>query len=178
MGDLNCHSDKWLHYVDNGLKAPSQFNILELLASNNMIDSLSAFHEDYLTADHLHTYVHPFRTVSSRLDYHWLSPSLIANLFFSEIYWPDYRLINSDHAIVHLILLTENLFDGKASAKLKQQDIARRVIDYSSTTIDHWTFFANEIDKIVSEELPLYSNLPISNVADSSALWTHFSNIV
>src|SRR6185312_6635415 len=49
MGDLNCHSDKWMHYVDNGLKAPFQFNILKLLASNNMIDSLSAFHEDYLT---------------------------------------------------------------------------------------------------------------------------------
>src|SRR5256885_12707768 len=49
-------------------KAPSQFNILEILASNNMIDSLSAFHEDYLTADHLHTYVHPSGTVSLRLD--------------------------------------------------------------------------------------------------------------
>ena len=113
MGDLNCHSDKWMHYVDNGLKAPSRFNILELLSSNNMIDSLSAFHEDYLTADHLHTYLHPSGSVSSRLDYHWISPSLMSNLFFSGIYWPDYRVINSDHAIVHSILLTENLFDEK-----------------------------------------------------------------
>src|SRR5436190_534022 len=139
-----------------------------------MIDFLSAFHEDYLTADHLHTYLHPSGSVSSRLDYHWLSPSLTGNLFFSGIYWPDYRVINSDHAIVHSILLTENLFDGKASAKLKQQDVGRRVIDYSSTTTDHWTSFAKKIDKIVCEELPLYSDLPISNVSDSSALWTHF----
>src|SRR5213079_675013 len=94
MGDLNCHSDKWMHYVDNGLKAPLQFNILELLASNNMIDSLLAFHEDYLTVDHLYTYVHPFGAISSRLDYHWLSSSLMSNLFFSGIY---YRVINSDH---------------------------------------------------------------------------------
>ena len=178
MGDLNCHSDKWMHYVDNGLKAPSQFNILELLASNNMIDSLSAFHEDYLTADHLHTYLHPSRTVSSRLDYHWFSPSLMSNLFFSGIYWPDYRVINSDHAIVHSILLTENLFDGKASAKLKQQDVGRRVIDYASTTTEHWSTFADEIDKVIRDEIPSFASLNISNTTDSSTLWTQFSNIV
>src|SRR5947207_16010612 len=103
MGDLNCHSDKWMHYVDNGLKAPSQFKILELLASNNMIDSLSAFHEDYLTTDHLHTYLHPSGSVSSRLDYHWISPFLISNLFFSVIYCPYYHVIIYDHVIVHSI---------------------------------------------------------------------------
>ena len=85
-----------------------------------MIDSLSAFHEDYLIANHLHTYVHSSGEISSRIDYHWLSPSLMSNLFFSGIYWPDYQVINFDHAIVLSILLTENLFDGKASAKLKQ----------------------------------------------------------
>src|SRR6185312_243093 len=162
--------DKWMHYVDNGLKAPFQFNILELLASNNMIDSLSAFHENYLTTDHLHTYVHPSGNVSSRLDYHWLSPSLMSNLFFSGIYWPDYRVINSDHAVVHSILLTENLFDGKASAKLKQQDVGRRVIDYASTTTEHWSTFADEIDKIIRDDISSFASLNISNTTDSSSL--------
>src|ERR1043165_1920294 len=178
MGDLNYHSDKWMDHIDNGQKPPAQFNILELLASANMIDSLSAFHDDYLTAEHLHTYMHPSGEISSRLDYHWLSPSLISNLFFSGIYWPDYRVINSDHAIVHSILLTENLLTGKASAKLKQQDVGRKVIDYSSTTAEHWSAFAEEIDKLVVKELPLHTTLPISNVSDSSALWTQFSNII
>src|SRR3989440_11382544 len=178
MGDLNCHSDKWMHYVDNGLKAPSQFNILELLVSNNMIVSLSAFHEDYLTADHLHTYLHPSGSVSSRLDYHWISPSLMSNLFFSGIYWPDYRVINSDHAIVHSMLLTENLFDGKASAKLKQQDVGRRVLDYATTTTEHWSTFADEIDRVICDEISSFTSLNISNTADSSTLWTQFSNIV
>ena len=170
MGDLNCHSDKWMHYVDNGLKAPSRFNILELLASNNMIDSLSAFHEDYLTANHLHAYLHPSGSVSSRLDYHWISPSLMSNLFFSGIYWPDYRVINSDHAIVHSILLTENLFDRKASAKLKQQDVGRRVIDYASTTTEHWSTFADEIDRVICDEISSFASLNIANTADSSTL--------
>src|SRR5205807_10202165 len=101
----------------------------------------------------------------------------MSNLFFSGIYWPDYRVINSDHAIVHSILLTENLFDGKASAKLKQQDAGRRVIDYKFSTTEHWSTFADEIDKILSKEIPLHSNLPISNVSDSFALWIHFFNI-
>ena len=74
MGDLNCYSDKWMHYVDNGLTVPPQFRIFESLASVNMIDSLSAFHDDYLTADRLHTYAHLTNNVSSRIDYHWLSP--------------------------------------------------------------------------------------------------------
>src|SRR5213078_4803104 len=87
---------------------------------------------------------------------------------FSGIYWPDYWVINSDHTIVHSILLTENLFDGKASAKLKQQDVGRKVIDYASTTTEHWSLFAEEIDKIICEEISLYSYLPISNIMDSS----------
>src|ERR1043166_9068628 len=178
MGDLNCHSDKWMDYIDNGQKPPAQFNILELLASANMIDSLSAFHDDYLTADHLHTYMHPSGEISSRLDYHWLSSSLTSSLFFSGIYWPDYRVINSDHAVVHSILLTENLFDGKASAKLKQQDVGRRVIDYASTTTEHWSTFPDEIDKVIRDEIPSFASLNISNATDSSTLWTKFSNIV
>ena len=143
-----------------------------------MIDYLPAFHDDYLTADHLHIYVHSSRNISSRLDYHWLSPSLMSNLFFSGIYWPDYRVLNSDHAIVHSILLTENLFDGKASAKLKQQDVGRRVIDYASTTTEHWSIFADEIDKVIREEIPSFASLNIANTADSSTFWTQFSNII
>src|SRR5205823_13681480 len=123
-------------------------------------------------------YIHPSGNVSSRLDYHWLSSSLMSNLFFSRIYWPDYRVINFDHAIVHSILLTENLFDRKASAKLKQQDIGRRIIDYASTTTEHWSTFAEEIDKAIHDEIPSFSSLNISNFTDTSTLWTQFSNIV
>src|SRR2546430_11925242 len=101
----------------------------------------------------------------------------MSNLFFSGIYWPNYQVINSDHAIVHSILLTKNLFDSKASAKLKQQDIGRRVIDYASTTTEHWSTFANEINKVIREKIPSFSSLNISNTTDSSILWTQFSNI-
>src|SRR2546423_7421474 len=102
----------------------------------------------------------------------------MSNLFFSGIYWPDYRVINSDHAIVHSILLTENLFDRKASAKLKQQDIGRRVINYASTTTEHWSTFADEIDRVIYDEIPSFASLNISNTTDSSTHYTQFSNIV
>ena len=123
MGDFNSHADKLQNCIDNGRAIPAQLQILEYLTSVNMLDSLSPFHEDYLSAEHLHTYAQQTTNISSRIDYHWLSPSLTAQLFFSSVYWPDYRVMNSDHAIVHSILLTENLFDGKATAKLKQQDV-------------------------------------------------------
>ena len=178
MGDLNCHADKWMHYVDNGLPVPDRFDIFESLASANMIDSLAAFHEDYLTADHLHTYAHPTNNVSSRIDYHWISPSLTPQLFFSGIYWPEYRVMNSDHAIVHSILLTENLFDNKASARLKQQDVGRKIIDYKSITADNWNSFAEDTDTTIREEILNHSSLILQDVDASSALWTHLSNII
>ena len=143
-----------------------------------MLDSLSPFHEDYLSAEHLHTYAQQTTNISSRIDYHWLSPSLTAQLFFSSVYWPDYRIMNSDHAIVHSILLTENLFDGKATAKLKQQDVGRKVIDYKSITKDNWDDFASVVDTSIKTEITGFSSVILQNKDDLSSLWTHLSNII
>src|SRR2546421_9366359 len=49
-----------------------------------------------------------------------------------------------------------------------QQDVGRRVIDYASTTTEHWSTFADEIDRVICDEIPSFANLNISNTADSS----------
>src|SRR2546421_7696946 len=59
-----------------------------------------------------------------------------------------------------------------------QQDVGRRVIDYASTTTEHWSTFADEIDKVIRDEIPSFASLNIANTADSLTLWTQFSNIV
>src|SRR6185295_6991113 len=46
------------------------------------------------------------------------------------------------------------------------------------TTTEHWSTFADEIDKLIREEISSFASLNISNTTDSSTLWTQFSNIV
>jgi hypothetical protein len=153
-------------------------DLLDDLNNNNIVDSVLPFYEDYLSNEVLHTYRHTGTLESSRIDYHWLSTSLLPNLLHLSVYWPEHRVVNSDHTIVHSVLLTENLFDMKSAAKLKQQDQGRKVIDYAVVTDLHWNKFKQAIDAAIRDEFTDYKDLSLNDPSSLSTLWTHVSNII
>src|SRR5256714_7690180 len=132
MDDFNAHSDRLQDAIDADAPISPQSHILLDLLNRNFVDVLEPFHDDYMTSSRFHTFKHSAQDYTARIDYQWISPSLLPNLFYANNYWPDHHVSLSDHGISHSVLLTSNLFDGKSNAKIKQQGVSRKVIDYKS----------------------------------------------
>ena len=180
MGDFNDHMDKLQDAIDTDSPIPPQSHILHDLLNRDFVDVLEPFHDNYLTNPRFHTFKHSANNSTSRIDYQWVSPSLLPNLFYANNYWPDHHVSLSDHGISHTVLLTTNLFDSKSNAKIKQQGVSRKVIDYKSITETKWTDFAKLCDDELRTEASFSdpSNLNLSSTTDINSLWSHLSNVI
>src|SRR5436853_461225 len=90
---------------------------------------------------------------SSRLDYQWLSFSLLPSLYKSMT-WPNNPVFYStDYKMLSLVLDTNELFHNSSKAYRAQHDLSKTVFNYKDTTAEKWTLFANDtVDSLLQLE--------------------------
>src|SRR5437588_670655 len=79
-------------------------------------------------------------TSRNRIDYIWMSQSILFNLLNSELHITE--LYSSDHKLLFVQLLKDGIFDNPARAALKQSNIFRTVFLYNTVEPVQWKTFA------------------------------------
>ena len=126
--------------------------------------------------------------ILSNIQHKITQPELITNgslLLYCQIYsmlkllaWPSCFAFGSWHfayCFTHV-----QSFDGKSNAKIKQQGVSCKVIDYKSITDTKWTEFAKLCDDDILAENS-FSNptdFSLSTSDDINTLWNHLSNVI
>src|SRR5262249_52999484 len=120
MGDLNADAAKLSTITRSGSVVPKHLRFLQTLPSYDLVDTTAFLHDDVLTStdDRYHTYIPSIsRQHSSRLDYVFVSNSLLSNVIANKTYHADF--VGSDHRFVQLHISSSGLFDLGSSAQRK-----------------------------------------------------------
>ena len=144
MGDLNVSYEEYSIIKRTGKTIPWKFNLIKALDKAKLIDSIPLYHD--ITASNTyatHFPIDPNKT-PSRIDYIWISQDLVEESINSNILSAD--VYTTDHKVVYVSFWTNNIFQKKSFAKMKQHNIKKRVFLYDSMDEEKWNQFALTTD--------------------------------
>src|SRR5204863_2446322 len=114
---------------------------------------------------------------SSRLDYQWLSFSLLPSIYKSMTWPNDPIFYSTDHKMLSLILDTNELFHNSSTAYRAQHDLSRTVFNYKETTAEKWNSFANDTDSFLQLD-PHFSEATHLSQHDINRTWDLIRTVI
>ncbi|HKQ21977.1 MAG TPA: endonuclease/exonuclease/phosphatase family protein, partial [Nitrososphaeraceae archaeon] len=121
MGDFNAKYEEFISEYRRNHTTRWWNKIFQFLHRLQLVDTIQLFH-DINPTNPFNTFIPKNSLLKpTRIDYIWISRDLIDESINSNIYQPE--LYNTDHNAVYLSLYTNNIFQRKSVAKLKQQKI-------------------------------------------------------
>jgi len=123
MGDFNISYQKYVELRSGDRWKHSLFKYLE---RNNIRDTIPIVNDN---PELLFSYIPKnINQCPSRIDYIWTSAPLLTKIISSKVI--DIEHFNTDHKMISLLFITEDLFWNKQNARLKRQKIMKTVFQY------------------------------------------------
>src|SRR5215213_6433247 len=143
MGDFNSDPVNVHPILTSSRLCPIKYKVTYHLMSKNFLDIASLFSDNPQ-----HTWSNGIQ--SSRIDQIWISPSLsLTPISFKTIdITPSY---NADHKLIICSFEISNLTSQPTTHTIKTNTCSRQIFNYSATTSEQWTKFANTIDLMIEK---------------------------
>ncbi|CAJ0865995.1 17122_t:CDS:1 [Entrophospora sp. SA101] len=138
--------------------------------SKNFLDIASLFSDNPQ-----HTWSNGIQ--SSRIDQIWISPSLsLTPISFKTIdITPFY---NADHKLIICSFEISNLTSQPTTHSIKTNTCSRQIFNYSATTFEQWTKFANKIDLMIEKSKLKFLIQQPKSLNNINSIWQEFSKII
>jgi len=175
MGDFNVNALKLIQRKETNLSPKADQIFLDALPTKLLCDAYLFMYPNIDNDPIFNTYFDDPNSIhgSSRLDYQWLSFSLLPSLYKS-ITWPnDPIFYSTDHKMLSLVIDTNELFHNSSKAYRAQYDLSRIVFNYKETSAEKWTLFANETDSLLQldSRYSLHNNTSHLSQYDINRSW-------
>ena len=129
IGDFNVDSYKDKH---NNSHRKQKLDFIYKLQQLSLIDSMTLTHQKD-SYRQLYTWQSPNKSISSIIDYVFISSSILPTLLFSDIITPEFY--RSDHNMVIAMLYKKDLFNDTPMANARSSTLnKRRIFNYKKMT--------------------------------------------
>src|SRR5271170_6915181 len=139
MGDFNASQHAiQSRLLVNLLPRPHE-QLLHSLPAHGLVDTVNLVHQSLCDNNELTSFTSTTGT-SSRIDYIWITHSLIPLLTYANHIQPD--LYSSDHLMITNFIDITAIMNLPAAASLRQKSISRKIFIYKDATTENWDNFA------------------------------------
>src|SRR5579859_1637444 len=161
-GDFNLGYNKYKEKKKKSI-VDWRFNILSFFEEKDFLDLIEVFYSQESEKNKtLDTFTATDKNKSSsRIDYIFTSTNLVQEVFAINNYNMD--LFNTDHKAVIASFFTEEIFNLKTEAKLKQKNLMKEVFYYDKMTDDSWLAYTNTVQQTINNSPQLLDNEPNLN---------------
>ncbi len=101
------------------------------------------------------TWSHPTKDLHSRIDYIWISQSLIQQFIYCSLLRTT--LYQSDHKMILLSLNKCQLFDAPLNIHYNQKQCYKTKFNYNKMSTNSWHNFTDLTDSLIHQHLTLCS---------------------
>jgi hypothetical protein len=175
MGDFNVQYEEYKRDYQRKGSFHWSYNIFHQIKHKfNMKDGIKLYHS--ITPQNRMNTFHPVQPnkSSTRIDYIWISRSLVMESLTSGTFTAQY--FNTDHKAVHMSFLQNSIFQKNSDAKLRQQQIKKRVYTYDTMNDEKWDQYATAVDERHNRwDL---SSMNIQNINDLNKYWSLIKNAI
>jgi endonuclease/exonuclease/phosphatase family metal-dependent hydrolase len=167
MGDFNLDYEQYSKEYRRRGAVNWRYKIFNSLDQRQLVDTIDIC-QDITPSTPFHTFI-PKQQQSSptRIDYIWVSHALLSEVINSNNYEP--HLYNTDHKAVYLSLYTDTIFKKKSIAKLKQQNVRKRIFSYDKMNAQKWLKYKEATD--ANYEEANLNNMNINNIHELNRYW-------
>src|SRR6266511_908311 len=173
MGDFNVDIYKDKH---NNSHRKQKLNFVHKLQQLSFIDSMMITHQKD-SYRQLHTWQSSNRTISSIIDYIFISSSILPTLLFSDIITPEHY--RSDHNMVVAILYKKDLFNDIAMADARSSTLnKRRIFNYKKMNNEKWEAYGQAVDSLCRQNkfLNCLEETYVQSTTNLNFYWTEIRN--
>src|SRR5256714_1656490 len=179
MGDFNVNALKLIQRKETNLLPKADQFFLDTLPTKLLCDAHLSMHPNIDDDPVFNTYFDDPNSThgSSRLDYQWLSFSLLPSIYKSMTWPNDPIFYSTDHKMLSLVLDTNELFHNSSTAYRAQHDLSRTVFNYRETTAEKWNLFANDTDSFLQLD-PRFSEATHLSQHDINRTWDLIRTVI